>query len=139
MDNKFEFVKEFVEGYCQLTGRPAFTITVDEYIKFHQVALLNQPKNEICSVPVKEQIEEVPNKKAKTLENSVVEDVVQKSDYENTNQSISFKKEEESVSNKEITKKNGVVKNGHKPSETKESKVVDQKQVALNLLKSIQG
>ena len=33
-----ESVKVLVDGYCQLTGRPTFTITVDEYIKFCQLA-----------------------------------------------------------------------------------------------------
>lgn len=117
-------VKELVEGYCQLTGRPSFTITVDEYIKFHQVALLNSPRMErnVSSIKEKEMarektiVKEEPNK----VEEKPI--VFSKENYKIDEKSLSNKKEETPSIKEEGTPKK-----------------IDNRQVALKLLKSIQG
>lgn len=130
-------VKELVEGYCQVTGRPTFTITVDEYIKFHQVALLNQPRVEKLSTSIKEQEAVREEKKLKDKSEPVDiksnEIALDKEDVKASEKPLSIKEK----STTSIKKEEEI----GKPSKINEEKPQknDNKQVALNLLKSIQG
>lgn len=132
-------VKELVEGYCQVTGRPTFTITVDEYIKFHQVALFNSPKptieigqfNEVSSSKVDvKPLENHSEQSDKANKVAVDETPLSK---ESKNKSTPIKKEVEVLSNTSKKVEEVSITN------VKDEKPKNNKQIALNLLKSIQG
>jgi hypothetical protein len=128
-------VKDLVEGYCQVTGRPTFTITVDEYIKFHQLAMLNQPRMERYTIPTKEV--EVQKAHEISLEQSekVPVDVTQKVDTpQKALEEPFFSRESGNIVEKTLPIQ-------VKPTSTKKEppKKVDNMQVALAMLKSIQG
>lgn len=123
-------LKSLVEGYCQLTGRPAFTITVDEYIKFHEVVLKSQGVVEPVVCPTKEQ----PLSKEEPLE---AEGAKVESDK------TFIGKEGVNTEEKPISSQNSAILRQEKeqvtPAKREAPRNVGNKNVALELLKSIQG
>lgn len=147
-------VKEFVDEYCQITGRPAYTITVDEFLKikekcngFVQVPILLSGKEE--NVPqIEKELEPLP-KKQEVAPSKQKEDVSARKDVESKTEerSTSFK-ETKQETKPEISVPNQIAKEPveekrepivQKPLETKKEPPVDKMQVALQMLKSIQG
>lgn len=137
-------VKEFVDEYCQITGRPAYTITVDEFLKikekcngFVQVPILLSGKEENVS-----QVEKTTgllhqNQEAVFLEKEPSE----KEEPKKIVEEVAVKKQEEPVELpvkkvQIVEKKEPIVQ---KPLETKSEPPTDQMQIALQMLKSIQG
>jgi hypothetical protein len=116
-------VNELVENYCQITGRPAFTITVDEYIKFHQVARFNAPKEIVYTNEVEVQ------KKEKKEKKEVIEEVKPTSKKEEVSlSSLAKPKMEREGELKPLAKTSVETKTEKKPTVS-----------ALDMLKSIQG
>ena len=122
-----EDIKALVDGYCQITGRPAFTITVDEFIKFHQLSRFRSP----LSSPTTEKVVE--------KENPVVPSVAKQTPSEET----------KAVRTAEENPSTATVKEDKPKPEPKpvisETKTVPTKEtpvknnIALEMLKSIKG
>ena len=133
-------VKTLVEGYCQVTGRPAFTITVDEYLKFAQSTLLE------TSVPFSKQVvvQEVQKEEKKEKEEEE-----QKQKEENFETPKDFETPKEEQMPKPIPSKEQVPlkEEPFRPTEKKtvEAKPVERKpetekkSMALAMLKSVKG
>ena len=130
-----ESVKELVDGYCQITGRPAFTITVDEYIKFHQLASCNQQamvsnsivaNNEQIENQLQEKKLESPSTYNKEKDENIEQTKVEQPSQLAIKKENSFRKEE----------KPKVVATESKPKQMEKK---SQAQTALEMLKSIKG
>ena len=147
-------VKEFVDEYCQITGRPAYTITVDEFLKikekcngFVQVPILLSGKEE--NVPkIEKELEPLP-KKQEVVSSKQKEDVPARKDVASKTEERSPSFEEtKQVLKPETPVQNQIVKEPaeeksksivQKPLERKKEPPADQMQIALQMLKSIQG
>ena len=130
-----ESVKVLVDGYCQITGRPAFTITVDEYIKFHQLASCNQQamvstsivaNNEQIVNQLQEKKLESPSTYNKSQNENIEQTKVEQPSQLAIKKESSFRKEE----------KPKVVVTESKPKQMEKK---SQEQTALEMLKSIKG
>lgn len=132
-----ENVKALVDGYCQITGRPAFTITVDEYIKFHQLASCNQQamistsivanNEQIVNLLQEEKLESPSNHNKEKDENiEQTKTKVEQPRQLTIEKESSFRKEE----------KPKVVVTESKPKQMEKK---SQEQTALEMLKSIKG
>lgn len=117
-------VKTLVEGYCQVTGRPAFTITVDEYLKFAQSTLVETaaPFNRRAVVVQEERNFETP-KDFETPKEEQMPIPIQKEEQ------VSLKEEPFRPTEKKTVEA--------KPVERKPE--TEKKSMALAMLKSVKG
>lgn len=132
-----EDIKALVDGYCQITGRPAFTITVDEFIKFHQLSRFRSP----LSSTSPEKAPEIVTKKQEETPTLSVE-TLPKISEETTEKVAEVTPAPEGIKSKEV-KESPITKPSSQIVPKKENVPTKneprQNNIALEMLKSIKG
>ena len=134
-------VNEIIDEYCQITGRPKFTITIDEFLKLKQV--VDDTRNQKSPTQaINEQIvfaaksQDLPSKKEKVCLSSSLCEKANTSEQEEKASSLEQNEKDIKVT-PIFLKEEGLKKQELSP--TINSMKQKQTSSALELLKSIKG